>query len=242
VPAHEALAEAAERALEALRAERAAAQRAAAERDARAAARELPPPSRAPQPDDAAAWVDVAFAFQTPPAPAPAPLPPPAAVAPPPPAAPPPPHASSAAADAILFGPGPAFEPEPVEQPSGPAPRKALRRALIADDSLVARIFLGRLLEQRGWIVESVPDAAGLWNELRHGSWTLVCADFALPDATGRSHVQRLVDHFRRGARTGTLVVLTRDEEEERIALEAGASLSLRKPFDAVRLDALLAG
>jgi CheY-like chemotaxis protein len=227
--AHEALAEAAERALESLRGERAAAQRAAAAREALAPvapARPVPP-----APDDAAALVDAAFTFDA--GFAPGPLAPAEAT---------PPPAELTGADAVLFGRGPLFEATRLDRPSEVAEHTPERRALIADDSLVARIFLGRLLEQRGWIVESVEDAAGLWNELRHGAWTLVCADFALPDATGRSHVQRLVDHFGRSSRPATLVVLTRDEEEERIALEAGATLSLRKPFDPVRLDSLLAG
>jgi len=144
-------------------------------------------------------------------------------------------------ADAVLFSPGPAPDPAPPERPFEAAPRSAGRRALLADDSFVARIFLGRLLEQRGWIVESVADSASLWRELGHGPWTLVCADFALPDATGHAHVQRLVEHLRRTATAATFVVLTRDEEEERISREAGAALSLRKPFDAAHLDSLLA-
>jgi two-component system nitrogen regulation response regulator GlnG len=140
-----------------------------------------------------------------------------------------------------MFGEGPMPGEMHHERPSEIAEHTPARRALIADDSLVARIFLGRLLEKRGWVVESVPDAATLWNELRQGSWALVCADFALPDAVGQPHVQRLVDHLARRATPSTFIVLTRDAEEERIAREAGATLTLRKPFDPAHLASLLA-
>ena len=287
-----ALALAAERALEQLRGERAAAMRAdAARAEAQhvQAAPEAATPTdelaaqldralqfgRAPQAptqglsEDIAARVDDAFSFDAPPAPPAATSSPmgaaaadnilfgstPAATpaelaatdavlfgAPQPPAASAAPPDASAAANAVLFGePVPFDTARPADIAAVAAQRPAVRRALVADDSLVARIFLGRLLEQRGWIVESVSDAASLWDELRHGEWSLVCADFALPDASGRSHVQRLVDHIGRSAAPPTLVVLTRDEEEERVAREAGAALSLRKPFDSDHLDTLLA-
>ncbi len=125
-------------------------------------------------------------------------------------------------------------------RPSELAARVSVRRALIADDSLVARIFLARLLEKRGWIVETVADAAGLWNELHRGPWTLVCADFALPDAQGHGHISRLLHHLGRRSDPATCIVLTRDADEERISRDAGAEHVLRKPFDAERLDIIL--
>ncbi len=119
-------------------------------------------------------------------------------------------------------------------------PAEGVRRALVVDDSLVARIFLTRMLEQRGWVVESVSDAAAMWGELARGTWDLVCADFALPDAQGREHVRGLVEHLARENAPSRFVVLTRDAAEERDARDAGASATLRKPFDAERLDSLL--
>jgi CheY-like chemotaxis protein len=132
--------------------------------------------------------------------------------------------------------PGPADTPRPSEL----AARVPLRRALVADDSLVARIFLARLLEKRGWIVETVADAASLWDELHRGPWALVCADIAMPDAQGAGHVARLVRFLGRRAAPTPCIVLTRDVADERTALEAGATLVLRKPFDSGELDMLL--
>jgi CheY-like chemotaxis protein len=211
--AHESLAEAATRALALLRSEREAAERAAAERAAaaeQAAAAPVEPESIEPEPAS-----DVAALID----------------------------------EAFSFGPEAAdatdaeIEPEPFEESSAdamPAASPAPQRALVADDSLVARIFLSRLLEQRGWFVETVADSANLWRELREGSWSLVCADFSLPDAAGQAHLRRLLEHLARLPQPCTLIVLTRDEEEERVARDSGAALAMRKPFDPDQLDALL--
>ncbi len=139
--------------------------------------------------------------------------------------------------------PPPAAEPaaEPVhERPSVEAARHPVSRALVADDSLVARIFLARMLERRGYVVETVGDGAAMWEELRRGPWGLVCADFAMPDSWGRAHLERLLDHRANCREPYTLVVLTRDGDEEIVARDAGATLLLRKPFDNDSLDRLL--
>lgn len=128
----------------------------------------------------------------------------------------------------------------PVERPSEIAARHPARRALVADDSMVARIFLGRMLERRGYIVETVGTGAAMWEELRRGPWSLVCADFAMPDSHGGPHVERLLD-FRANCREPfTLVLLTRDDEEDRVSRDAGATLLLRKPFETFALDQLI--
>jgi len=128
----------------------------------------------------------------------------------------------------------------PVERPSEIAARHPARRALVADDSMVARIFLGRMLERRGYIVETVGSGAAMWEELRRGPWSLVCADFAMPDSYGGPHVERLLD-FRANCREPfTLVLLTRDDEEDLVSRDAGATLLLRKPFETFALDQLI--
>lgn len=126
------------------------------------------------------------------------------------------------------------------ERPSVEAARHPVPRALVADDSLVARIFLGRMLERRGFVVETVGDGASMWEELRRGPWSLVCADFAMPDSWGRPHLERLLDHRANCREPYQLVVLTRDADEEVVARDAGATLMLRKPFENEALDRLL--
>ncbi len=155
-----------------------------------------------------------------------------------------------------VVAPEPELAPPPAPEvaPAPPAPRAAqaspaaprapekrsVRRALVADDSLVARIFLARLLEKEGYLVEQVELAADLWAELDRGPWALVCADFALPDAQGAGHVGRLLYALQQIDPAPPCIVLTRDANDEREAQGAGATALLRKPFEASRLLKLL--
>ena len=126
-------------------------------------------------------------------------------------------------------------KPAPPPVPSAPVPSPPVKRreprALIAEDSIVGRIFLERLLARRGFAVTSVGTAAELESELRAGTWDVVMADVDLPDA-GRAEHLRLADT--------RWVALVRDRDDERLAEEAGVPLTLRKPFESDHLDRLL--
>ena len=149
------------------------------------------------------------------------------------------PRDAAPAAAAPAPAPVATLAPATAERPSRTLSQQG-RRALVADDSLVARIFLARLLERRGFFVELVGDGASMWHELSRGPWSLVCADVTMPDSHGRAHVERLLD-FRAACREPfKLIALTRDAGEEREATLAGAMLHLRKPFDPGALDDLL--
>lgn len=113
------------------------------------------------------------------------------------------------------------------------------RLALVAEDSLVANIFLQRLLEQRGFRTVSVELGIDLARELGRGGWGLVCVDVQLPDAAGPAHLAAAVEAAA-AAPTGVAVVaLTRDADDEKLAREAGVVHSLRKPFEAGSVDRL---
>jgi CheY-like chemotaxis protein len=195
------------------------------------------------------------------PAPPPAAAPPAAApparsVAPPPAAAPAPPrltllttadvrpipspvHAPGPAPPAIA-PPPPAAAPPAVTRatagPAGPAARAA-RTALVAEDSITARIFLARLLARQGFDVRTVDTAAALRGELEHGGWLLTCVDIELPDETGTAFLAKLV--ARHGGGTA-FVALVRDADDRAAARRAGIERMLRKPFDERELDTLL--
>ncbi len=114
------------------------------------------------------------------------------------------------------------------------------RRALVVDDSLVARIFLTRMLEQRGFPVVTAENSAELWAELGSKAFGVVFVDICLPDARGRAHLERVLDLRARSREPFALVVLTRDHDDELVAEGAGARLMLRKPFESTALDQLL--
>jgi CheY-like chemotaxis protein len=105
-----------------------------------------------------------------------------------------------------------------IEPPPGPP----VSRALVADDSIVARVFLGRLLRQRGIEVDEAEDAAAvraLWSEREYdrvfldadmpGGGAFTLADAARPE----------------------VVVLVKDELERRHAHALGFDVVLLKPF-----------
>lgn len=144
-----------------------------------------------------------------------------------------PPASALPEATAIPTPPGPAAEPAP-----DAAPAPARRQALIAEDSISARVFLARLLEQRGYTVHAVASARDLLALLDHGPWALVCADVDLPDARG---VEVLAEAGRTLRGAARLIALVRDRADEAIARAAGVDATLRKPFEPAALDTVLA-
>jgi CheY-like chemotaxis protein len=125
--------------------------------------------------------------------------------------------------------PGPG-EPTATLSPAAPAPAPAAtRRALVAEDSIVGRIFLQRLLEPLGFTVEAVASARALEHALSQESWDVLFVDVELPDSPHAAHL-RVADA---GGRAGpTRVALVRDQEDERLADRAGIRITLRKPFE----------
>ena len=115
----------------------------------------------------------------------------------------------------------------------------ATRRALVAEDSITARVFLARMLEQRGFEVEAVDSAAALDAALAHGRHDLACVDVELPDAGGEPFLTRLAGDV--AGRGLVLVALVRDADDADAARRAGVHRTLGKPFDDRALDELLA-
>jgi CheY-like chemotaxis protein len=148
-------------------------------------------------------------------------------LAPEPPPAPQPPPAPE---PPLSPEPPPAPEPEPAH---APVPVPAGPRALVAEDSIIGRIFLERLLQRRGFSVESVGTARELAEALAREGWDLVMADVDLPDASRAEHLRQL-------AVPGRWVALVRDAEDEEVARRAGILLCLKKPFESDHLDRVL--
>jgi len=70
-----------------------------------------------------------------------------------------------------------------------------------------------------------------MWSVLDDGPWAAVFVDVFLPDASGRAHLEALVERRRRGAVRCELVALTRDAAEDRLVSDTGIERALRKPF-----------
>jgi CheY-like chemotaxis protein len=132
----------------------------------------------------------------------------------------------------------PISEEPPATEPEQPRPAPADRVALVAEDSLTARIFLSRLLAYRGFRVHAVASAADLRLALERQRWTLVCADVELPDQRGTELLGPLAEQAKRDGHS--LVALVRDGADAEAARAAGIVHSLRKPFELEALDRLL--
>lgn len=128
----------------------------------------------------------------------------------------------------------PAPRRSPVE-----APRPSARRALVVDDSMVARLALGRVLEAHGWVVEGVESASGLWQALDDQEWDVVFLDVSLPDAIEREHLRQVVARRLVVRKPFEVVALTRDRSEDRLASAAGILETVRKPFAPDALEGL---
>jgi DNA-binding response OmpR family regulator len=98
---------------------------------------------------------------------------------------------------------------------------------------LIARLTLGRVLENEGWAVEWVERAAEMWEALRESEWHAVFVDVSLPDASGRAHLQALTGV----PRAFEMIALTREPAEDRMARASGVRHVLRKPFDPEHLE-----
>ncbi|HYM81375.1 MAG TPA: response regulator [Candidatus Limnocylindria bacterium] len=122
--------------------------------------------------------------------------------------------------------------------PSPVASAPGAREALVAEDSLTARIFLSRLLAQRGFRVHAVASAAELRRALTRQRWTLVCADIELPDERGTEFLRPLAEQAKSAGHS--LVALVRDGADAEAARAAGITHALRKPFELEALDRLL--
>ena len=136
-----------------------------------------------------------------------------------------------------------AVQPEEVRADNpGEPPVRALRarRALVADDSMMARVFLGRLLAQRGIEVDEAEDGPQAQAAIDAGSFDLVFLDAEMP-GLGALEILARAD----STLAARACVLVKDDEERRRAEGFGAVRILYKPFaeDDVRsaVDALLA-
>ena len=119
-----------------------------------------------------------------------------------------------------------------------PSARPGLR-ALVADDSMMARVFLSRLLMQRGFSVDETEDGVEALRALARGHYDIAFLDAEMP---GAGAIQILRDA---GALlTGRVCVLVKDEDERRRVESLGHVPVLFKPFaeDEVRaaVEALL--
>jgi CheY-like chemotaxis protein len=127
----------------------------------------------------------------------------------------------------------------PAAPPPNPSPGHG-RRALIAEDSFMARIFLMRQLQILGYHVHSVGTARELREVLPSGEWALVCVDTDLPDARGAELLRDVSDSQLDRTEPAVVVALVRDGADQEQAAAGGVHRVLLKPFSQHEVRAML--
>ena len=135
-----------------------------------------------------------------------------------------------------------AARPAPID-PAHPGARAIAhgRRVLVAEDSIVASIFLQRLLTQRGFDVLPVDRCDLLLAVIAQPDWVAVFVDVRLPDSPAGRHLRAVAEHRVALAHPFALVALTADASDDALARDSGISHTLRKPFESEALDRRLA-
>lgn len=130
--------------------------------------------------------------------------------------------------------------PVPVRAPAAPAPyapkRHDGKRALVIDDTAVARMTVRRILQQDGWIVDEAESAAtAMARDLRR--YDLLVVDYLLPDLDG---VTLILDARKLGAKARILATTAHGSDQVAVDLvAAGADALLPKAgLDAARVRA----
>ncbi|MGH2464594.1 MAG: response regulator transcription factor [Candidatus Limnocylindrales bacterium] len=112
---------------------------------------------------------------------------------------------------------------------------------LLVEDDPETRNQIASLLDQHGFVVTEVADAATALEALAGVAPDVILLDLGLPDQDGLV----IVEHVRVNGATPILILSARDREADKVAaLEAGADDYLAKPFGMaelqVRIGALL--
>lgn len=117
----------------------------------------------------------------------------------------------------------------------------ARKRVLVVDDSLTVRELERKLLESRGYVVESAVDGMDGWNAARTGVFDLVISDVDMPRLDG-IELTRLIKADSKLRTTPVMIVSYKDREEDRRrGLDAGADYYLTKGsfHDTTMIDAV---
>ena len=154
--------------------------------------------------------------------------------------APPPLSRATSAAGPHEAPPARHAAPDPGGGGGAPVPAGHARRALVAEDSFMARIFLIRLLQAQGYNVHAVGTAQELRTALAGDGWALVCVDVELPDARGAAWIREVLESQSAQPEPAVVVALVRDSRDEDDAAAGGVHRTLLKPFSQHGVVAML--
>jgi len=103
------------------------------------------------------------------------------------------------------------------------------KRILVVDDSFTVREMERKLLESKGYKVETAVDGVDGWNAVRDGRYDMVVTDVDMPRMNGIELLQHIKSHAQLKS-LPVVIVSYKDKEEDRLrGLEAGANYYLTK-------------
>jgi len=103
------------------------------------------------------------------------------------------------------------------------------KRILVVDDSFTVREMERKLLESKGYLVDTAVDGVDGWNAVRTGSYDMVISDVDMPRMNGIEFVNQIKRHAELKS-IPVIIVSYKDKEEDRLAgLQAGANYYLTK-------------
>ncbi|MDQ1336650.1 MAG: two-component system, chemotaxis family, sensor histidine kinase and response regulator WspE [Thermodesulfobacteriota bacterium] len=103
------------------------------------------------------------------------------------------------------------------------------KRILVVDDSFTVREMERKLLESRGYEVETAVDGVDGWNAVRAAHYDMVVSDVDMPRMNGIEFIRQIKQHPELKS-LPVIIVSYKDKEEDRImGLEAGANYYLTK-------------
>ena len=121
--------------------------------------------------------------------------------------------------------------PQPVSSST-----ETLRLLVVEDDTVTAKV-LARLLQDKGYIVQTADSMARAMELVKTESFDLVVSDLSLPDASGYDLLSTLL--MQRPMKAIAMSGFGAREDIER-SLEVGFSAHLVKPVDTAELDQVI--
>ncbi|MCQ4087422.1 response regulator transcription factor [Saccharibacillus sp. JS10] len=113
----------------------------------------------------------------------------------------------------------------------------ANKKILIAEDEMVLRFLLTETLEEEGFDIDEAEDGKLAMDSLRYGEYDLIILDYMMPEATGIEVCRWLRAEGGINADKPVILLTAKAEEKDRqLALQAGASRFVSKPFSPVEL------
>lgn len=128
----------------------------------------------------------------------------------------------------------PSDEKNESEFESSPVSGERKLRILVAEDEAINRIYLERLLHERGWKTTPAADGREVWDLLQKESFDVVLMDLGMPELGGVEVTKLLREYERKHDYPRTKVIaLTAyaDEDNRRKCSEAGMDGFVTKPF-----------